>query len=174
VADLRATAARSMRATVPLAVAWVRASALSDMIAEADKWSPRETGGILIGYWSNRFSDVVVTNIIGPGPRAVHCKTSFQPDHDYQDIEVARLYLLSGRVHTYIGDWHTHPGATPEMSRADRRTLARIAQSPGARAPVPIMGILGGDKSWRLAVWKTGGTRWVVQRPERLEVRIVE
>lgn len=114
------------------------------MTAEASRAFPRETGGILIGYGDERSSQSVVRACIGPGPRAVHGRSHFLPDHAYHEREVARLYAESGRVWSYLGDWHTHPCGGASLSWKDRHTLARIARSAEARAPRPLMVLLAG------------------------------
>src|SRR3546814_5208338 len=59
-------------------------------------------------------------------------------------------YTTLFRSETYLGDWHTHPGATvANPSRTDRSTARRIANAAEARAPNPATLILAGDTtSW--------------------------
>lgn len=128
------------------------------MQAEADLHYPLETGGIMLG-WEN--GDIVVSNIIGPGPRAVHRRASFDPDTEWQDHQLAEKYEASGRTLVYLGDWHTHPGGAPTPSRRDRKTLATIAGYPAARCAAPIMVILGqGDDG----LWTPASHRLVPRR----------
>src|SRR5690606_33938556 len=87
---------------------------------------------------------MVVRASVGPGPRAVHRRRGFVPDHVYHELETARIYADSGRVWSYLGDWHSHPSGTLVLSRTDRRTLARIARAPDARVPKPLMIVLAG------------------------------
>lgn len=130
------------------------------MLAEAKHAFPNETGGVLIGYWAVLFQEIVLTTVVGPGPHAIHGTDSFMPDSEYQEAEIARYYHASGRLHTYLGDWHTHPNSSPRMSRIDRKTLKNIAGDPDARTPVPIMAILAGGKPWTLRVWR-GDPIWI-------------
>lgn len=95
-----------------------------------------------MGYWANS-QEAVVTQIIGPGPQAIHTTMSFSPDHDYQVREIARLYDVSGHTETYLGDWHTHPKAEAYLSGRDKKTLKTIAAYKPARLKKPIMLILG-------------------------------
>lgn len=143
-------------------VVWVPSDVLESIVGEADRVAPLETGGVLLGYWSVVGQELVITAATGPGPRASHRPKGFDPDSEYHRLEIARLYAQSGRLHGYVGDWHTHPAGGYHPSRLDRRTLQRIARSPGARAPVPVMAILGegpeGANGWRLAIWRL--VRW--------------
>ena len=132
--------------------AWLPRLAAELIHAEAQNKFPLETGGILMGYWAE--ADVVITHAVGPGPNATHGKISFIPDAQYQEGEVARIYEESGRLSTYLGDWHTHPRGSTRMSRRDRRTLRRIASSTEARCPKPLMALCaGGKKKWLMGVW---------------------
>lgn len=100
----------------------------------------------------------IVTQVIGAGPKAVHRTHSFEPDYDWQNKRIAEHYESSGRRDTYLGDWHSHPGATSgELSRHDRAVIRKIIRTPAARAPVPLMAILyGHPRDWELTVWSGG------------------
>jgi integrative and conjugative element protein (TIGR02256 family) len=123
---------------------WIEATVAIAMTAEASRVFPRETGGLLIGYNDERSSESVVCACVGPGPRAIHGRSHFMPDHAHHERETARLYVDSGRTWSYLGDWHSHPCGPASLSRKDRRTLARIARSAEARAPRPLMVLLVG------------------------------
>jgi len=138
----------------PIGKAWLSETAYKEMVAEAERVFPNETGGVFVGYWAVPFHEVVVTAAIGPGPRAVHESDRFEPDPEHQEAEIARCYQESGRLHTYLGDWHTHPDSGPHLSRLDRKTLKTIAGHPDARTPVPIMAVLGGGAPWRFRLWR--------------------
>ncbi len=140
-------------------IAWVSERNLAEMVCEAERVSPDETGGALIGYWAEPYREAVITDVTGPGPNALHFPYNFLPDDEYQEAEIARLYHASGRLHTYLGDWHTHPRSSSDLSRLDRRTLRKVATHPEARAPVPLMAVLGGGPRWTLKVWKYVPTR---------------
>jgi integrative and conjugative element protein (TIGR02256 family) len=97
-----------------MSVAWIRADALDEVRRHARDRHPLETGGLLLGWTDDATGDAVVAAIVGPGPAAKHGRTSFLPDHDWQRAELARRYAGSGRVHVYLGDWHTHwPAPAP-------------------------------------------------------------
>lgn len=142
-----------MRRTV--GTAWVAESALAAMAVEAQRISPRETGGVLLGYWAQPHTEVVVTAVIGPGPQAIHDPTRFVPDHDYQEAEIARRYAEALERNAYLGDWHSHPSGRSGLSRQDRATLLGICTHAAARAPVPLMAILTPMGSeWVPKLWR--------------------
>ena len=143
------------------------------MLAEADRLAPRETGGVLLGYTANHGRDIVVTVAIGPGPKARHELQSFEPDHDWQVEQVAREYEASGRLYGYLGDWHTHPNGSADLSSKDSTTLKRIACAPEARAPQPIMVIASAGQPWVLVGWRMCPRAWwrVAVEAQRLTMR---
>ena len=160
-----------------LRFAWLYESVLDEIHIESQKVFPLETGGILIGYWGSRGNTLqpVVTQVIGPGPRARHSQNRFSPDYDYQEIEVAKRYASSGRVETYLGDWHTHPNGSPNLSWTDKRTLKRIAKNPSNRATIPLMLVVGGDLNDPLPLLSAARwteRKWPLSKWEILEVPI--
>lgn len=161
----------------PEASAWLAENIVQAMAAEANSKEPRETGGVLLGYWGTQNGEPVVTNIVGPGPNATHSLMSFVPDYRFQQLEVARLYEESHRRLHYLGDWHTHPNGGGNLSALDRRALRAIARSHGARARHPVMVVLAGGPEWSLHVWQHDWVdqwcvRWQIVRP--LSVKVFE
>jgi integrative and conjugative element protein (TIGR02256 family) len=131
---------------------WIDRHVLGWLCNEASRAAPAETGGVMLGYWAD---DVpVITHAIGPGPDASHGPSSFIPDYDYQDEEIARLYTLSNRKLAYLGDWHTHPAAEAYLSEKDIGTLRRIAAYRYARVSQPLMLILAPGPRWNPHVWQ--------------------
>lgn len=141
----------------PLARIWISTQDWTRLTALAEETFPKETGGIFAGYFSG--DDVIVTDVIGPGPNAVHKRWSFRPDAEFHESEIARIYAESNRMYYYIGDWHTHPNGAAGLSRTDRRTLSHIAKFKESRLNSPTMLILAGcrEKDWST----TGAWRYV-------------
>ncbi len=129
------------------------AAVLAEMEAEAERHFPSESGGVLLGYRPPGHRRALqVTEVVGPGPRARHRRHRFEPDGAWQATEIAAAYERSGRTVTYLGDWHSHPRGSGRPSGLDRATARKIARSPKARAPRPLLIILFGEpESWRLA-----------------------
>jgi integrative and conjugative element protein (TIGR02256 family) len=121
---------------------------------------------MLLGYWSG--ADVVVLDVIGPGPNATRTTRNFHPDALWQEQELARRYTESGRRHTYLGDWHVHPGGSTRLSPTDRRTLALIARHAAARAPQPLLAIVAPDPDGQIDLWCFAG-RWRSPRSLKIE-----
>jgi integrative and conjugative element protein (TIGR02256 family) len=141
-------------------ITWIPASCFAYVIQEGKRTMPNETGGVLMGYWPSEGS-VVITHIIGPGPGARHTRYAFYPDLDFHDREIERIYSESGRISTYLGDWHTHPHGGNGTSQRDRKTLLNIACAPEARAPKPLMAILSIRRDCALAIWHWEGKHFL-------------
>jgi len=135
------------------ATAWLSKTAITAMLLDHVRHARAETGGVVMGYWvSDR--EVVITAATSAGSRATHREDGYEPDVDHDQREIARIYQESGRLHTYLGDWHTHPDSGPGLSRRDRNTLRAIAADAGARAPEPLMVIIGSSvDGFTMAVW---------------------
>lgn len=152
----------------PIGNAWLARQVLASLTREAERATPKETGGILLGYWAD---DVpVITRAVGPGPEALHGRYGFMPDHKYQEKEIARLYEASDRTIEYLGDWHTHPGAAADLSPKDEATLKTIAAHRPARVARPLMLILSPGPEWVPTVWQ-GELKGRLLRRRKLTVR---
>lgn len=127
---------------------WLDADAFAAMSVEATLLSPLETGGVMMGRWA--VGQAWVSSVIGPGPNASHRSHGFTPDYDFQEGEIARRFRASSGAETYLGDWHTHPGASrASPSSQDRHTLGKIARDPASQTTRPLMMILvGGPDRW--------------------------
>ncbi len=139
---------------------WLRDGVAPSMMLEASARYPLETGGVFMGYWVDA-TTAVVTRAIGPGPNAAHQRHAFSPDQDWQTTAIAEHYRAADRRETYLGDWHSHPDETQAyLSRKDRAVLYRIATTPGARAPTPLMSVLLGSlHNWEIATWRGRAAR---------------
>lgn len=137
----------------PLALVWLRERDLARMIVEARHFAPKETGGVFIGYRAR--GEIVITDVVLSGPNAVHDRRSYRSDPLFESNEIARIYEQSGRMHSYLGDWHSHPAGSFRLSGKDKRALRTIARSEDARAEKPIMAILAGERDdWGIGVWE--------------------
>jgi integrative and conjugative element protein (TIGR02256 family) len=129
---------------------WIDSAAFNEMLDEAQRAYPLETGGVLAGYIAE--SGVpVVQHAVGPGSRARHKRERFEPDHEWQCRRLDEIFMASSGRAVYLGDWHTHPDGSPRMSWLDKRTLRNIAMHREASLSRPTMLIGGG---------KTGGWIW--------------
>lgn len=150
---------------------WLSDAHATAIRAEAEARFPLETGGVLVGYRGG-VAGTVITDVVGPGAGARHGRTWFLPDHLYHEQEVARLYQQSGRLHVYLGDWHSHPNGPTSLSSKDTRTLRRIASDAHARVREPVMLVVAGspNRGWALACFQVTDVRWLRLNVEQLEL----
>lgn len=137
------------------AIVWMPQNIIQACLDEASDKFPLETGGTFMGWWADG-DTAAITAMIGPGPDAYRGPHSFQPDEAWQLDQIARHYAASGRRETYLGDWHSHPGAPAgNLSWIDRRVLRRVITTPSARCPTPLTIIVWGHPDdWKLTAWR--------------------
>lgn len=141
---------------------YVPAGLLAALAEEGRDWSPLETGGMLVGYRTS--SDIgatlVITDTIPAGPEPIRSRARFVPDGAWQQGRLEALYEQSGRVVTYLGDWHTHPDGRVRASRTDRATYRRVANDPDLRTAHPLMLIFAlGPRNYRVGAYILDGNR---------------
>ncbi|MCW9023076.1 MAG: Mov34/MPN/PAD-1 family protein [Gammaproteobacteria bacterium] len=130
---------------------WIPKSIFDAMVEEAEKKKPLETGGAFMGYVADNH-DVIITDMIDAGVNAIHKKISFTPDQEYQLKEMEDIYYNSEGMTNYLGDWHTHPNGTTNLSLKDKKTLTRIGITPESQNSYPIMVILASQPSeWTMS-----------------------
>jgi integrative and conjugative element protein (TIGR02256 family) len=132
---------------------WLEAGALAFIRNESKRKAPKETGGVLLGYFVE--DDVVVTMATWPGPGAKHSLASYLPDCEFDRTEIARMYEETAGVITYLGDWHSHPKGGCGLSEDDIITLANISNFKPAKVTAPVM-LLGVKESrtWVPVAWR--------------------
>lgn len=130
---------------------------------EATRTFPLESGGVLMGERTGP-SDWRVDHVIGPGPHAKHQRYRFSSDPDWQHERIAaRFHTTNGRS-TYVGDWHSHPGARHgRLSYVDRAACRTILRSPDSRCNRVLMAIVWGSPSdWDFDIWACElGLGWI-------------
>jgi integrative and conjugative element protein (TIGR02256 family) len=132
---------------------WVENTVLANIEAESERCRPKETGGLLLGYWAN--GDVVITTSTVPGPKSKHSSNSYTPDAIFDRDQVAKVYKKSRGVIAYLGDWHSHPKGGCGLSNDDIITLFNISTYEPARAETPIMLLSVNENSkWIFAAWR--------------------
>ncbi|WP_167631932.1 Mov34/MPN/PAD-1 family protein [Mariprofundus ferrooxydans] len=152
---------------------WISKSALAQMMWNCECHYPRETGGILLGYFGDN-GEPVITRIIGPGAGAVHSQMGFHPDHEFQMRQLEQAYIESNGDDDYLGDWHSHPKCDNRMSHLDRKTLTGISRSTAPKLAEPLMLILTGRRSWEPACYQLSllpKCKLVPARFRRLDVK---
>lgn len=129
------------------------ASVLATILAESIRAGRRETGGVLLGGYSEGLDVASVVEALGPPRDSRAGATWFH--RGVAGINAALQDRWKRRTPTYyLGEWHFHPHASATPSSADLRQMREIASSGRYRCPEPILAVLGGDPEglWTLNV----------------------
>lgn len=126
-------------------LARVPGEVLDAMRRMAEEAAPRETGGTLVGRYSDEGREALVIEALEAKAGARRGRTKFYRPPDDVDDQLDRVYRASGGKTHYLGEWHTHPGAAPTPSQTDLDTLQDLAKSRSVAADTPLMIIVGGD-----------------------------
>jgi proteasome lid subunit RPN8/RPN11 len=118
---------------------------LAELRAAAGAALPRETGGLLLGWWDTHdVSEVIIVRhaIEVPDRRATPTSWVRRPRAAQAALSRA-LALLSHPLLGYVGDWHSHP-ETYTASAPDRASLLRTSLQ--YEHPVLLLIHMPGDK----------------------------
>ena len=102
-----------------------------------------ETGGILIGRYDTAHDCALVTQVTGPPADSRASRSSFT--RGVRGLRRLVLRVWRDRGEYYVGEWHFHPGGSPNPSGIDRAQMRAFAENPAHRCPEPILVIVGGD-----------------------------
>ena len=123
---------------------------LSEMLRFCRKAGDRETGGILIGRYTDALDLAIVHEITGPPTDSAFGRTWFHrgwvglQTHLLQRWRISRDY--------YLGEWHFHPGSSPLPSFIDQEQMKKISSTFEYQCPEPILLILGGNPRGKWAI----------------------
>jgi integrative and conjugative element protein (TIGR02256 family) len=121
----------------PKPALFVHGTVLSCLAALAAR--PWEVGGWLLGYWADDRRSLFVTHLTPPtAGRPWQVTISARGHRRYFD----EAWDASSGTVTFLGDWHTHPGAAATPSRRDREALAKLATEPDYGTPRPLAAIV--------------------------------
>lgn len=148
-------------------IIWIKNDLYEEIIKLVNEFLPYETGGILLGYTDVQ-RNLVVTEVVGPGPNAVHQEDYFLPDGSFQQKEINTAFVKSEGETTYLGDWHSHPFKKPYLSSLDLSTLQNIAKHDTSGTDEPVFLIVG-TKPLKIKSWQYSALR---KEHVNLEIRI--
>jgi integrative and conjugative element protein (TIGR02256 family) len=115
---------------------------LNKILKYIKKAERHETGGILIGAYSEDHSMAMLKKITGPPSDSKHGFTWFE--RGLKGLQKL-LNSLWGLGEYYLGEWHFHPQAPPNPSLQDVSQMKAISKSKSYGCPEPILLIIGGD-----------------------------
>lgn len=135
---------------------WETASGEYALIVQYEAWSSiekecknahdRETGGILIGFYTEDMSTAVVTEASGPPSDSRRSHSWFWRGVAGLKNLLIRRWSLKQRTY-YIGEWHYHPIFRIELSGDDLAQMRSISRDSNYHCREPIMIIVGKECS---------------------------
>ena len=115
------------------------------MIKMAAAHSPYEVGTSLLGSYSR---DGFRAEVLGLAPLSEDSSSGrtwfIRGVKGLKEFYERLTQQFHGRRH-YVGEWHSHPGASPETSRTDRQTHREITIDHDTNCPEVILVVLGGN-----------------------------
>ena len=104
---------------------------------------PNETGGILVGFYTESLDCAVVTEICDTSKDSAPNLRRFTSNPIGIAKMLSDVWLRTDGGEYYIGEWHSHPGNSPLPSNLDDDTMHDISKNDGVNAPQPILLIAG-------------------------------
>lgn len=115
-----------------------------------DESNPYETGGIIIGRYSDDGLTAHISEIINSPDDSVKKKAFFK--RGINGLQ-KRLDTLWKDSYYYLGEWHFHPNSSPTPSSSDIEQMISLSQNKKLNCPEPILIIIGGNKNhWLLNI----------------------
>ena len=100
---------------------------------------PNEFGGFLIGYYSDDFKKLYISDSILPKKyKGIPCFFERSTDGIREFFE--NLFVKQNIY--YVGEWHTHPNASTMYSQADLQTMMYIANCETVMIKNPVLLII--------------------------------
>ena len=101
-----------------------------------------ETGGILIGYYTEELDCAVVTSVVGNISDSLEGNNWFI--RGIRGLQKLINFVWRRHRHYYLGEWHFHPGNIPMPSGIDFQEMENITRTDSYKCPEPILLIIGG------------------------------
>jgi len=100
-----------------------------------------EIGGIFIGAY--RGPHIEVLQYTTPGARDMSGAFSFIRRDAHHQRKANNAWRSSGRLHTYVGEWHTHPSGLPFPSSIDRKAWQGAQRHAGTKCVFVVVSPAG-------------------------------
>ncbi|MBE6847568.1 MAG: hypothetical protein E7503_05505 [Ruminococcus sp.] len=108
-----------------------------------DESNPYETGGIIIGKYSDDGLTAHISEISNSPADSVKKKAFFK--RGIKGLQ-KRLDTLWKDNYYYLGEWHYHPNSMPTPSSSDIKQMISLSQNKKLNCPEPILIIIGGNR----------------------------
>jgi proteasome lid subunit RPN8/RPN11 len=110
------------------------------MVAACRKSPNKETGGILVGRYSNGGTIAQILEALPPSIDSVGTSSTFSRGTHRLSNELTSRWAKTGSH--YVGEWHYHPLGNGQPSDRDISQMVDFAREESMQSPVPIMVIV--------------------------------
>lgn len=114
---------------------------LDSLIIYGKRFYPKEFGGFLVGYYSDDFKDLYITDTILP-KKYESTKYSFEREIIGLENIFKSFYSETPKKY-YVGEWHTHPENLPIPSSIDIKAIKDITNHDRVSIKNPVLLIIG-------------------------------
>lgn len=121
----------------------IDSNVLNDIFLECKKSSDYETGGILIGNYSDDMRNAVIRSISKAPIDSRSGKASFKRGIKGLIDILNKKWDESGEY--YLGEWHFHPNNSSQPSGTDVRQMKELSRNKRLKCPEPVLLIIGGN-----------------------------
>jgi len=144
-----------------------RAKINGNVVAIIDRYRQRgpadtEAGGSLLGRMMRDSLDVVVDEVIEPGPLDVRTRYGFHLcDLAHQQAALDAAWKRSAGTCCFLGDWHTHAEPDPTPSSVDLANWHRLLRTMATGESTRLLFVIVGTervRAWQ-GDWNTGEIR---------------
>ncbi|HWQ42078.1 MAG TPA: ThiF family adenylyltransferase [Desulfosporosinus sp.] len=104
----------------------IRPSSIQEILDKTRNTSPIETGGILIGTVNHQRKIIHITRLIDAPSDSEGYPFSFKRGVRDLPEKVVEIEEKTGRLVTYVGEWHSHPNGSVSMSKLDLDTMHQL------------------------------------------------
>ncbi|WP_341531831.1 Mov34/MPN/PAD-1 family protein (plasmid) [Nostoc sp. UHCC 0302] len=127
---------------------------ISQLLKVCVRAGVQETGGILVGFYTELHNCAVITSI-SDAPSDSHSGHNwfYRGTHDLQQW-LNRLWMRDKKQY-YLGEWHFHPFSNSNPSEIDISQMQKIGESSSYQCPEPLLLIIGGDPNnqWNMKAY---------------------
>jgi integrative and conjugative element protein (TIGR02256 family) len=126
---------------------------LSQLLKMCIRAGTNETGGILVGFYTELESCAVLTAVSGAPSDSRRGSNWF--NRGTYGLQRWLNHLWHRNKQYYLGEWHFHPYESPHPSQTDIEQMKRIASSTLYQCPEPLLLIVGGSpaEKWDVKVY---------------------
>jgi proteasome lid subunit RPN8/RPN11 len=101
---------------------------------------PNETGGLLVGFIHYKRKIIYVTRALPPPQDSEGYPYAFKLGIQDVPEQLEVIYQRTGGVISYVGEWHSHPNGSEQLSTTDLAAVKQIsAHLQRARIPTHII-----------------------------------